>query len=145
MTQTSPGGSGPTLESPLTQKLKPSGDLIHTYSDITKTPPVTTRITYRSSGDVEILITIGENRTLIDIHALTGLRRTRLWKDPDPEPQTWAKIESPKGGSQIAPSGNGSKGRHKPKKSARRPRPEKRRAAKRMPKKKKSKSKARRR
>jgi hypothetical protein len=161
VTKTPPEASPSGLETPLTQKIKPNGDLIHTYSDITKTPPVTTRITFRPNGDVEILVTIGQDRTLVDVNGMSGVRRTKLWKDPDPEPEKWARTDSPRSGAAGGgASGNGSKHSKKPKKPSRkagrkssrkaarkplrRSHPAKRRAATRSPKK-KSKGKARRR
>lgn len=117
-----PDPNPPAPEVPVTVKQKPNGDVIHTYSDITKTPPVTVRITYKGNGDVEILTTIGQDRTLVDVNAVTGVRRTKVWKDPDPEPPTWGKTETPKapkgsGGS----SSNGSKKKKSKKPAKRRP------------------------
>ena len=149
VTRNPPEPNPPGLETPLSQKPKPNGDVIHTYSDITKTPPITTRITFKASGDVEILVTIGQDRRMVDVNGVTGVRRTKIWKDPDPEPERWNKTETPKssngtGGS----SGNGSKSGKKPRravrKSARRSRPTRKRSAPRRPKK-KAKRKARRR
>ncbi|HLY12330.1 MAG TPA: hypothetical protein VKW04_23715 [Planctomycetota bacterium] len=140
-----PGSPSPSLETPLSQKLKPNGDLVHTYSDITKTPPVTTRVSFRPGGDVEILVTIGEDRTMVDLNPITGVRRTKIWKDPDPEPMAWSKTESPKSGNGRGGSAvHGSKSAKKTKKAPHRTPPAKSRAATRSPKK-KSKSKARRR
>jgi len=134
----------PGLETPFSQKIKPSGDLIHTYTDITKTPPVTTRVTYRGNGDVEILITIGQDRKKFDINATTGVRRTRIWRDPDPEPETWHKTEFPRGSNSNGGGGSSSGGKKKSKKKVRRTKSAKRGSAKRRPQK-KSKKKARRR
>jgi hypothetical protein len=143
-----PDATPPTLETPLSQKSKPNGDLIHTYSDITKTPPVTTRITFKANGDVEILVTIGQDRRMVDVNGITGVRRTKIWKDPDPEPEKWDKTETPRSGGVGAASGNGSKGgkksKHAARKSSRRSRPSRKRSAPRRPKK-KAKRKARRR
>jgi hypothetical protein len=145
VTKTPPDATPPAPETPLSQKTKPNGDIVHTYSDITKTPPVTTRITFKANGDVEILVTIGQDRTMTDINSITGLRRTKIWKDPDPEPEAWSKTESPKSGNGAgSSSGNGSKNGKKPKKHVRRSRPAKRRVARRAPKR-KAKKKARRR
>jgi len=153
VTKNPPDPNPPGLETPLSQKTKSNGDVIHTYSDITKTPPVTTRITFRANGDVEILVTIGQDRKLVDVNGVTGVRRTKIWKDPDPEPVNWDKTETPKSGNGSGGSnGNGSKGGKKPKravrksvrKHARRSRPTRKRAASRRPKK-KAKRKARRR
>ena len=126
----------PSMESPLSQKSKPNGDLIQTYSDITKTPPVTTRVTFKGNGEVEILVTIGQDRTLMEIHRMTGIRRHKKWKDPDPEPEKWDKTEMPRNapGSGAAPR-NGSKGARKAGKKAHRSRPTRKHPAKRRPKK----------
>src|SRR5579872_4786052 len=131
-----PDPNPPGLESPFSQKIKPNGDLIHTYADITKTPPVTTRVTYRPNGDVEILITIGQDRTKFDINATTGVRRTRIWKDPDPEPETWTKTEIPRGSNSNGGGGSSSGAKKKAKKKVRRAKLAKRRPAKRRPQKK---------
>jgi hypothetical protein len=144
VTKDPPDPTPPGLETPFSQKTKPSGDLIHTYTDITKTPPVTTRVTYMASGDVEILITIGQDRTKFDLNATTGVRRTRIWKDPDPEPETWTKTEFPRGSHPNGGGARSSPGRKKPKKKVRRTKPAKRSLSKRRPQK-KSKKKARRR
>ena len=153
VTPTPPDPHPPGVETPLSQKTKSNGDVIHTYSDITKTPPVTTRISFKANGDVEILVTIGQDRRLVDLNGLTGVRRTKTWKDPDPEPVTWEKTETPKSGNGSGGSnGSGSKGSKKPRravrksgrKQARRSRPTRKRAAPRRPKK-QSKRKARRR
>lgn len=145
VTQNPPNPTPPAPETPLTQKTRPSGDLIHTYSDITKTPPVTTRITFKATGDVEILVTIGQDRTMTDISGVRGVRRTKIWKDPDPEPEAWTKMEAPKSGhAGGGSSGNGSKGGKKSRKAVRRSRPAKPRVSRRIPKK-KAKKKARRR
>jgi len=140
ITKDPPDPNPPGPESPFSQKLKPNGDVIHTYTDITKTPPVTTRVTYSPNGNIEILRTIGEDRTKWDINVTTGVRRTRIWKDPDPEPSTWTKTETPKGSNSNGSGSSGSK--KKSKKKA--PRAAKRSASKRRPQK-KSKKKARRR
>jgi len=144
VTRNPPDPHPPTPETPLSQKIKPNGDVIHTYSDITKTPPVTTRITFKADGEVEILVTIGQDRRMVDVHGITGVRRTKSWKDPDPEPVHWDKAEKPKSGNGAGgSSGNGPKGGKKPKR-ARRIVPARKRAAPRRPTK-KAKRKARRR
>jgi hypothetical protein len=133
----------PGLETPFSQKLRPNGDLIHTYADITKTPPVTTRIIYQVGGGVEILITIGQDRTKFDINATTGVRRTRIWKDPDPEPETWNKTEIPRGGNSNGGGVSSSGGKKKSKKKVRRTKSSKRSPAKRRPQKKPKKARRR--
>jgi len=135
ITKTPPDPNPPVPETPVSMKLKPNGDVIHTYSDITKTPPVTVRITYRGTGDVEILTTIGQDRKMVEFNATTGVRRTKTWMDPDPEPQNWGKTDLPKG----AGGSSSSNGKKRPSKKPRGSKPAKRRPSKPKPKKKKSK------
>ncbi|HLY74474.1 MAG TPA: hypothetical protein VKU80_10185 [Planctomycetota bacterium] len=144
ITKDPPDPHPPGPETPFSQKTKPNGDLIHTYADITKTPPVTTRVTYKSNGDVEILITIGQDRTKFDILGSTGVRRTRIWRDPDPEPETWTKTELPRGSHSNGGGGSSPGARKKAKKKVLRTKTAKRSIAKRRPQQ-KSKKKVRRR
>lgn len=119
--KTPPDPNPPAPETPVSQKLKPNGDVIHTYSDITKTPPVTVRITYRPNGDVEILTTIGQDRKLVDVNGTTGVRRTKRWMDPDPEPQNWGTTDQPK--QPKGSGGGGKKGKASKKRPAQKSRP----------------------
>ncbi|MBV8882352.1 MAG: hypothetical protein JO332_20515 [Planctomycetaceae bacterium] len=124
VTKTPPDPNPPVPENPVTVKPKPNGDVSHTYSDITKTPPVTVKITFKANGDIEFVTTIGQDRTLVEINGGTGVRRTKVWKDPDPEPSTFGKTDAPKtpGGSSSS-----SGGKKKGKKPAGRGKPSKKR------------------
>lgn len=136
ITRVPPDPYPPVPETPVSLKQKPNGDVIHTYSDITKTPPVTVRITYRGTGDIEILTTIGQNRHMVEFNATTGVRRTKTWMDPDPEPQNWGRTDLPKGAGAPSSSNGSKKGKSRPSKKPRGSKPAKRRPSKPKPKKK---------
>jgi hypothetical protein len=129
VTKNPPGPNPPPPpENPVSKKVK-GGDTNHTYTDLSQNPPVTTKITFRGNGDVEILVTKGQDKTRIDINGGTGVRRTRTWTEPAAEPTTWGKSENPSpapapaaptGGSSTAPVGSPTTGGKKPKKKPKR-------------------------
>ena len=161
VTKNPPDPNPPPPENPVSKKTK-SGDVTHTYTDLTQTPPVTTKITFHPNGDVEIVVTKGQDKTKIDINNGTGVRRTKTWTEPNPEPGAWGKTDNPtsttgpagattpaapSGGSSTAPVGSPTPAggnKKKPKKKVKR-RKAAARAGKRKPKARKSAAKRRRR
>jgi len=135
VTKVPPDPNAPAPEAAVSKKTK-NGNVSHTYIDLSQNPPVATKITFGASGDVEIVVSKGQDRTKIDINGGTGVRRTRTWTEPAPEPQTWGKTETPttvtgavpapapaapSGGSSTAPVGSPtSGGNKKPKKKPKR-------------------------
>jgi hypothetical protein len=95
VTKIPPDPNPPPPEAPVSNKPKPNGDVVHTYTDLTQTPPVTTKITFHPNGDVEIVVSKGQDRTKTDVNNGTGVRSTRAWTEPAKEPTTWDKTETP--------------------------------------------------
>jgi hypothetical protein len=155
ITKIPPDPNPPPPEAPVAKKNK-GADVVHTYTDLNANPPVTTKITFKGNGDIEIVVSKGQDRTKIDINGGTGVRRTRIWTEPAPEPTTWGKTETPppatgaapapaapSGGSSTAPvgsptGGGGKKPKKKPKRgkaarTARKAKPKKSSKVKRKP------------
>jgi hypothetical protein len=57
VTKKPPAANPPPPEKAVTDQKKANGDVVQTYADLAADPPVSTRITFRKNGDVDIQVT----------------------------------------------------------------------------------------
>jgi hypothetical protein len=139
VTKTPPDPNPSAPENAFTNQTKGNGDVVQKYTDLTTTPPVTVKLTFHPSGNVDVTVAVGDEQTRTLINAATGARQRHTWKVGNPEPNSWVS-DTPTSTRGGAPGG-GSSGGKKKKKPAKRSKPAKK---KKSPAKKKKKAKKRR-